>query len=115
MQKRTSFVGAVNIQQCVQTNPILNLHKLGDQSLSTRDCESCRFSKPWQVSEKELEWDRTTCRPCILVVLGLGEREVEELGARPVAFPYQTISHAARRFVVVARPTAVEINPKFSL
>ena len=67
-----------------------------------------------QASEKELKWNRTTRSPCVLVVFGFGKRQVEEFGASPVSFPHQPISHATRRFVVVARPTAIKVNPKLS-
>ena len=72
------------------------------------------LSKCRQLSEKELERDRTTHSPCILVVFRFGKREVEEVGAGTVPFPDQLIAHATRRFVVVARPSTVEIDPKFS-
>ena len=52
--------------------------------------------------------------PRILVVLSFGKRQVKELGARAISFPDQPIPHAARSFVVVARPAAIEVNPKFS-
>ena len=48
-------------------------------------------------------------------MLRFGKGKVKELGARPVSFPDQAVSHAARRFVVVAGPAAIEVNLNFPL
>ena len=75
---------------------------------------SPRFREPWQIAEKKLERDRTARSPCFLVMFRFGKGEVEEVGARTISFPDQPIAHAARGLVVVARPTAIKIDPKFS-
>src|SRR5206468_4386154 len=68
-----------------------------------------------QLSEKELERDRATCGPRVLVMLRFGKRQVKQLRAGTISFPHQSIPHAARSFVVVARPPAIEIDPDFPL
>src|SRR6266446_7435994 len=68
-----------------------------------------------QLSEKELERDRTTCGPRVLVVFRFGERKVKQLRSRTVSFPDEPVSHAACGFVVVGWPAAIQINLNVSL
>jgi GMC oxidoreductase len=73
------------------------------------------FENSGSFPKKELEWHWTTSGPCSLVVPCFGKGELKELGARPVPFPDQAVSHAARCFVVVAGPAAIEVNLNFPL
>src|SRR5207244_1013386 len=68
-----------------------------------------------QLSEKELERDRATCGPRVLVMFRFGKRQVKQLRAGTVSFPDKPVSHAARGFVVVGWPAAIEIDLEFSL
>src|SRR5206468_5957147 len=68
-----------------------------------------------QLSEKELERDRATCGPRVLVVFRFGERKVKQLRSGTVSFPDEPVSHAACGFVVVGWPAAIEVDPQFSL
>lgn len=54
--------------------------------------------------------NRTALRRGVFVVLCVGEREVEKLGAGSIAFPDEAVTHAAGRFLIVARPAAVEVD-----
>src|SRR5438128_1795512 len=71
-------------------------------------------SKRREFPEKELKRNWAARGPRVLVMFRFGKRQVKEFQAGPVSFPDKPVAHAARGFVVVARPTAVEINPDFS-
>ena len=73
-----------------------------------------RLSECGQLSEKDLERDWAAAGPCVLVVFRFGESKVKQFRSRKVSFPDEPISHATRRFVVVAGPAAIEIDPEFS-
>src|SRR6266481_1114757 len=68
-----------------------------------------------QLSEKELERNGAARGPRVLVMFRFGKCQVEEFGALTVSLPDEAIPHAARSFVIIATPAAIQINLNVSL
>ena len=63
-----------------------------------------------QFPKKELERDWAARGPRILIMFRFGKRQIKQLRSQTIPFPDEPVSHAARCFVVVAWPAAIEVD-----
>src|SRR6266487_4051573 len=70
----------------------------------------CALLEHRQVAKQKLKWNWTTFRPSHFVVFCFWKRKIKQLRTRAVAFPKQAISNCSSRLVVIARPTAIQID-----